>query len=368
MTDRLKELSRAGVSIWLDDLSRDRLESGNLAELTRTHSVVGVTSNPSIFAKALSDGEAYTEQLRGLKAAGETDPEDVITTLTTDDIRNACDLFRPIYDATSGFDGRVSLEVDPRLAHDLDATVAQARALHALVDRENLHIKIPATDAGLQAITATIAAGISVNVTLIFSVQRYEQVLDAYLSGLEQAQRDGVDLSKIHSVASIFVSRNDVEVDKRLEAIGSDEALALRGRVGLAISWLSHEAYAKVTASDRWQALASAGANVQRPLWASTGTKNKEYSDVLYVEELITQGVVNTMPEKTLEAFADHGEVRGDTVVGRYDEGRRVIEALRAVGVDLDDVNATVEAEGVTKFIDPWVELIDTVQHQLDAV
>lgn len=367
MTDRLKELSQAGVSIWLDDLSRERLESGNLAELTRTHSVVGVTSNPSIFAKALSDGDAYTEQLRGLKAAGETDPEDVITTLTTDDIRDACDLFRPIHDATNGFDGRVSLEVDPRLAHDLDGTVAQARTLHALVDRENLHIKIPATDAGLEAITATIAAGISVNVTLIFSVERYEQVLDAYLTGLEQAQRDGVDLSKIHSVASIFVSRNDVEVDKRLEAIGTDDALALRGKAALAISWLSHEAYAKVTASERWQSLAAAGANVQRPLWASTGTKNKAYSDVLYVEELVTTGVVNTMPEGTLQAFADHGETRGDTVVGRYAEGRRILDAVRAAGVDLDDVTATVESEGVQKFIDPWVELIATMQQQLDA-
>lgn len=367
MTDRLNELSRAGVSIWLDDLSRERLDSGNLAELTRTHSIVGVTSNPSIFAKALSDGDAYTEQIRGLKAAGETDVEDVITTLTTDDIRNACELFLPIHDATAGFDGRVSLEVDPRLAHDRDATVSQAKTLHALVDRPNLHVKIPATDAGLEAITATIAAGISVNVTLIFSVARYEQVLDAYLSGLEQAQQDGLDLSRIHSVASIFVSRNDVEVDKRLEAIGTDEALALRGKAGLAISWLSHESYARVTASERWQSLSAAGANVQRPLWASTGTKNEAYSDVLYVEELITQGVVNTMPEKTLMAFADHGEVRGDTVVGRYDEGRKIVESLRAVGVDLDDVNATVEAEGVTKFIDPWVELIDTMRQQLDA-
>lgn len=368
MTDRLKELSQAGVSIWLDDFSRERLESGNLAELTRTHSIVGVTSNPSIFAKALSEGDAYNEQLRGLKAAGETDPEDVITTLTTDDIRNACDLFRPIYDATGGFDGRVSLEVDPRLAHELDRTVTQARALHALVDRENLHVKIPATDAGCKAITAAIAAGISINVTLIFSVKRYEQVLDAYLTGLEQAQTDGKDLSKIHSVASIFVSRNDVEVDKRLEAIGTDEALALRGKAALAISWLSHEAYAKVTASERWQALAAAGANVQRPLWASTGTKNADYSDVLYVEELITQGVVNTMPEKTLQAFADHGEVRGDTVVGRYDEGRQILDAVRAVGVDLADVDATVESEGVAKFIEPWEELIATMKQQLDAL
>ena len=368
MTDRLQELSKAGVSIWLDDLSRDRLVSGNLAELTRTHSVVGVTSNPSIFAKALSEGDAYTEQLRGLKAAGADSPEDVITTLTTDDIRDACDLFRPIYDATGGYDGRVSLEVDPRLAHEVERTVEQAHQLHALVDRENLHIKIPATEAGLKAITATIAAGISVNVTLIFSIERYEQVLDAYLSGLEQAQRDGVDLSRIHSVASIFVSRNDVEVDKRLEAIGTDEALALRGRAALAICWLCHEVYQRVLASERWQALAAAGANRQRPLWASTSTKNPAYADVLYVEELVTADSVNTMPESTLMAFADHGEVRGDTVSGRYQEGHQTLAAVRAVGVDLDDAFRVVEEEGVAKFIEPWTELIEAMRQQLDAV
>ena len=367
MTDRLKELSEAGVSIWLDDFSRERLTSGSLRDLIDDSHVVGVTTNPSIFAKAMSAGDAYTAQLRELKASG-TSLADVVTALTTDDVRDACDLFTDLYTSTEGVNGRVSIEVDPRLARETQPTAEEAKRLYELVDRPNVLVKIPATTEGLPAITATIAAGISVNVTLIFSVASYVDVLDAWMAGLGQAHEKGVDLTDIHSVASVFVSRTDVEVDKRLDAIDDPAATELKGKAALAVARLCNEAYENVMASDHWQKLAGYGARPQRPLWASTGTKDPSYKDTLYIEELVTDGTVNTMPEKTMEAFADHGEVRGDTVKGTYDESRQVLDALEALGVDLDDVFDVLGKEGVAKFIEPWEELMTTLQEQLDKL
>ncbi len=367
MTDRLKELSEAGVSIWLDDFSRERLTSGSLQDLIDESHVVGVTTNPSIFAKAMSSGDAYTAQLRELKAA-DASLEEVVTTLTTDDVRDACDLFTDLYISTEGMDGRVSIEVDPRLAHETQRTIDEARRLRDLVDRPNVLIKIPATTEGLPAITATIAAGISVNVTLIFSIQSYRDVLDAWMTGLEQAHENGVDLTDIQSVASVFVSRTDVEVDKRLDALDTPGAQQLKGMTALAVARLCHEAYGNAMASERWKTLAGYGARPQRPLWASTGTKSDDYRDTLYVEELVTDGTVNTMPEATMQAFADHGEVRGDTVVGLYDESRTVMHAVETEGVDMLDVFRVLGEEGVEKFIQPWEELMSTLQDQLDKL
>ncbi|MGC1210662.1 MAG: transaldolase [Micromonospora sp.] len=364
MTDRLGELSAAGVAIWLDDLSRVRLSSGGLDQLRREKHLVGVTSNPTIFAKALSDADEYNWQLKDL-ATRELEVEEAVRLLTTYDVRWACDVMRPAYDASAGVDGRVSLEVDPRLAHETDKTVAEAKGLWWLVDRPNLFIKIPATEAGLPAITATLAEGISVNVTLIFGLDRYSAVMEAFLAGLEQAKANGHDLSKIGSVASFFVSRVDTEVDKRLEKIGSDEAKALRGKAAVANARLAYERYCEVFASDRWQALADAGAHPQRPLWASTSTKNPDYRDVIYVEELIAPGTVNTMPEPVIHAFADHGEMRGDTITGAYDDARKVFTDLESVGVDMSDVIATLEREGVEKFEASWLELLDGVRKSL---
>ncbi|MFG2055964.1 transaldolase [Micromonospora sp. NPDC048930] len=364
MTDRLGELSAAGVAIWLDDLSRTRLSSGGLDQLRREKHLVGVTSNPTIFAKALSDADEYNWQLKDLAIRG-VDVEEAVRLLTTYDVRWACDVMRPAYDASAGVDGRVSIEVDPRLAHESEKTVAEAGALWWLIDRPNLFIKIPATEAGLPAITATLAQGISVNVTLIFGLDRYSQVMEAFLAGLEQAKANGHDLSKIGSVASFFVSRVDTEVDKRLEKIGSDEAKALRGKAAIANARLAYERYCEVFGSDRWRALADAGAHPQRPLWASTSTKNPDYRDVIYVEELIASGTVNTMPESVIHAFADHGEVRGDTVTGGYDEARKAFDGLLAVGVDMADVIATLEREGVEKFEASWLELLDGVKKSL---
>jgi transaldolase len=366
MTDRLSELSAAGVAVWLDDLSRVRLSSGGLDQLRREKHVVGVTTNPTIFAKALSDADEYNWQLRDLAARG-VDVEEAVRMLTTYDVRWACDVMRPAYDASAGVDGRVSIEVDPRLAHDTGRTVAEARALWWLVDRPNLFIKIPATEAGLPAITATLAEGISVNVTLIFGLDRYSAVMDAFLAGLEQARANGHDLTKIGSVASFFVSRVDTEVDKRLEKIGSAEAKGLRGKAAVANARLAYERYAEVFSSDRWQALADAGAHPQRPLWASTSTKNPDYRDVIYVEELIAPGTVNTMPEPVVHAYAEHGETRGDTVTGAYDDAREVFAGLAAAGVDMADVIATLEREGVEKFEASWLELLDGVKKSLAA-
>ena len=365
MTDRMKSLADAGVSIWLDDLSRERIETGNLAELMETRSVTGVTTNPSIFAAALAEGERYDAQVRELAAQG-ADVDATVFALTTTDVRQACDILKPAYDASNGVDGRVSIEVAPTLAFDTDETTAAARALWAEVDRDNLLIKIPATTEGAPAITTVLGEGISVNVTLIFGLERYQGVMEAYVTGLEKARDNGHDLSKIHSVASFFVSRVDSEIDKRLEKIGSDEALALRGKAGVANAVLAHRDYEMFFSGDRWEALAAAGAHKQRPLWASTGVKNPEYRDTMYVADLVAPDTVNTMPEKTMEAFADHGEVTGDLTTA-YVDSQEVMERLAGVGIDYDDVIATLEQEGVEKFEASWTELLDTVKGQLDA-
>ena len=364
--DRLAELSAAGVSIWLDDLSRERIESGNLADLVKNRSVVGVTTNPTIFATALKDGELYDDQVGGLTRGGAS-VDDVILELTTDDVRNACDVFTETFEATDGVDGRVSIEVPPSLAFDTEGTIESACTLWRKVDRPNLLVKIPATDEGLPAITETLAKGISVNVTLIFGIDRYEQVMEAYLEGLEKAKNGGVDLSQLHSVASFFVSRVDTETDARLEKIGSDEAMAMRGKAAVANARLAFERYERVFGGERFAALAEAGARPQRPLWASTGVKNPDYSDTLYVTDLVTDGVVNTMPEKTLQAFADHGELHGDQVRGKYDEAREVMSQLADLGVEYDDVIETLEKEGVDKFVASWHELVGTVEEQMES-
>ena len=360
MNDRMKALADAGVSIWLDDLSRERIETGNLAELMETRSVVGVTTNPSIFAAALAEGERYDAQVRELAAEG-ADVDATVFALTTTDVRQACDILRPAYDASNGVDGRVSIEVAPTLAFDTDATTAAARALWAEVDRDNLLIKIPATTEGAPAITTVLGEGISVNVTLIFGLERYRGVMEAYVAGLEKARDNGHDLSRIHSVASFFVSRVDTEIDKRLEAIGSDEALALRGKAGVANAVLAYRDFEEFFSGERWEALAAAGAHKQRPLWASTGVKNPDYRDTMYVTDLVVPDTVNTMPEKTIEAFADHGEVTGDRVTTTYADAQSVMDQLAAVGIDYDDVIATLEQEGVEKFEASWAELLDTV-------
>src|SRR5689334_12523335 len=363
----LAALSAAGVSVWLDDLSRQRLESGNLQELIDTKSVVGVTTNPSIFQKALAEGDSYDGQIAELAERG-ADVDATIRTVTTDDVRNACDVLKREWEASDGVDGRVSIEVDPRLAAETDKTVAQAVELWKIVDRPNLFIKIPATKAGVPAITAVLAEGISVNVTLIFSVERHRQVMDAYLAGLEKARQAGHDLSKIHSVASFFVSRVDTEVDKRLEKIGSEEAKALRGQAGVANARLAYAAYQEVfEGGDRFESLKADGARVQRPLWASTGVKNPDYSDTLYVTELVAPNTVNTMPEKTIDAVADHGEIRGDTVTGTAGEAQGVFDKLEQIGIDLTDVFKVLEDEGVEKFVDSWTELLEETQKQLDS-
>ncbi|MGW4907205.1 transaldolase [Streptomyces sp. NPDC004270] len=362
----LKRLTDEGVSIWLDDLSRKRISTGNLAELVATKNVVGVTTNPSIFQAAIGTGEGYEEQLTDLAVRGVT-VDEAVRMMTTQDVRAAADVLRPVYDATDGRDGRVSIEVDPRLAHDTTATVAEAKQLAWLVDRPNVMIKIPATKAGLPAITEVIGLGISVNVTLIFSLERYREVMAAYLTGLEQAAAKGLDLAAIHSVASFFVSRVDAEIDKRLTVLGTDEALALKGRAALANARLAYEAYEQVFAGDRWSALESAGANRQRPLWASTGVKDPSYKDTLYVDELVAPGTVNTMPEATLDATADHGDVRGDTVTGGYDRARADLAAVERLGISYDEVVGKLEDEGVAKFEVAWQELLDAVTKSLNS-
>ena len=366
MTTPTAQLVAAGVSIWLDDLSRQRILTGNLADLIATRNVSGVTTNPTIFAGALSQSESYEAQVKQLSAKGASTDE-AIFEITTDDVRAASDVFRPVFEATGGVDGRVSIEVSPDLAHDTAATVAQAKDLAARVDRPNVLIKIPATKAGLPAITEVIGAGISVNVTLIFSLERYAEVIDAYLAGVEKAQAAGHDISTLQSVASFFVSRVDTEVDKRLAAIGTDEALALKGRAGLAQARLADDVYDQKFASERAQALLAAGANVQRPLWASTGVKDPALPDTLYVTELLARGVVNTMPEKTREATFDHGVVTGDTVTGGYDDARELFSKLADLGVDFADVTQVLEDEGVEKFIASWHELQGTVSAALQA-
>lgn len=364
MTDALKRLSDEGVAIWLDDLSRTRITSGNLAELIDQSHVVGVTTNPSIFQKAISQGHGYDQQLTDL-ATRKVTVDEAIRMITTADVRDAADILRPVFDATGGQDGRVSIEVDPRLAHRTDATVAEAKQLAWLVDRPNTLIKIPATKAGLPAITEVIGKGISVNVTLIFSLERYREVMDAYLAGLEKAKAAGLDLSKIHSVASFFVSRVDTEIDKRLDAIGSDEAKAAKSKSALANARLAYEAYEEVFGGDRWAPLDKAQANKQRPLWASTGVKDPSLKDTLYVDDLVAPNTVNTMPEATLDAVADHGEITGNTVAGRYDQARADLEAIKNLGVSYDDVVQLLEDEGVEKFEAAWIDLLNSTEAEL---
>jgi transaldolase len=359
-------LSALGVSIWLDDLSRERIASGGLTELIADRNVVGVTTNPTIFATALAKGNAYDAKVAELAKAG-TSVSDAVFAITTGDVRDACDVFRPVFDATDGQDGRVSIEVEPGLAHDTDGTIAEAKQLWATVDRPNVMVKIPATVEGLGAITAATAAGISVNVTLIFSLERHRQVIEAYLDGLEQARDAGIDLSTIRSVASFFVSRVDTETDKRLDAIGTDEAKALRSKLGIANAQLAYKLYEEEFATDRAKALLAAGAHTQRPLWASTGVKDPSLPDTLYVTELAVADVVNTMPEKTLEAVADHIQLHGDAVTGSYAAAQQVFDDLKAVGIDYDDVTALLEKEGIEKFDVSWTELLDTVTAALEA-
>jgi transaldolase len=366
MNDRLKALADAGVSIWLDDLSRERLTSGSLQALIEDKHVVGVTTNPTIFAKAISDADAYAETIGRLAAEG-VSVDEAIRAITTSDVRDAADVFKPAYDDSEGQDGRVSIEVEPTLAHDTAKTVEQAKQLWDIVGRENVFIKIPATKAGLPAITQTLAAGISVNVTLIFSLERYKAVADAFLTGLEQAVENGHDVTKMASVASFFVSRVDTEIDKRLEAIGTAEAKALKGKAAIANARLAFQAYEEIFASDRWRELETAGAKPQRPLWASTGTKDPSYSPTLYVDNLVTRGVVNTMPEATIKAVEEHSEITGDTVRGDYAADRKVIDDLEKLGISYDEVVQLLEDEGVSKFDASWSELQDTVASALKA-
>ncbi|MFJ5306188.1 transaldolase [Streptomyces sp. NPDC088350] len=379
MTDALKRLSEEGVAIWLDDLSRKRITSGNLAELIDQQHVVGVTTNPSIFQKAISSGwgsprssEAetgggYEQQLTDL-AARKVTVEEAIRMITTADVRDAADILRPVFDASGGQDGRVSIEVDPRLAHNTAATIAEAKQLAWLVDRPNTLIKIPATRAGLPAITEVIGLGISVNVTLIFSLARYREVMDAFIAGLEKAKERGLDLAKIHSVASFFVSRVDTEIDKRIDALGTDEARAARGKAGLANARLAYEAYEEVFSTDRWAALDKAQANKQRPLWASTGVKDKAYKDTLYVDDLVAPNTVNTMPEATLEATDDHGQITGNTISGTYEQSRAEIAAVEALGISYDEVVQLLEDEGVEKFEAAWTDLLKSTEAELSRL
>lgn len=359
-------LSDVGVSIWLDDLSRERIHSGNLQELIDNYNVVGVTTNPTIFQAAISSGASYAEQVAEQASQGAS-AEETVFALTTDDVRNACDVFANLYRATSGVDGRVSIEVSPELAHDTEATIAQAEELHRRVGRENVLIKIPATKAGLPAITETLARGISVNVTLIFSLQRYTEVVEAFLAGIEAAKQRGHDIRTIHSVASFFVSRVDTAVDQALDALGTPEAQALRSRAGIANARLAYQEFERLFATERARALVADGMNPQRPLWASTGVKDPNLPPTLYVTELAVAQTVNTMPEKTLMATAEHGGISGDQVTGMYDDAADVLDGLGRLGISYDDITQTLEDEGVAKFIDSWRDLLATVDQALSS-
>jgi transaldolase len=363
--DPLGDLTAAGVAVWLDDLSRELLAGGGLQSLVTGRHVVGVTTNPTIFASALSRGDRYNDQLNDL-AARNSDVDAAVLAVTTDDVRAGCDVLAPVHAQTAGLDGCVSIEVDPRLSRDAAATAQMARRLWTTVQRDNLYIKIPATQRGLTAITEVISQGISVNVTLIFSLDRYRAVMDAYLSGLEQAHAAGRDLTSIRSVASFFVSRVDTEVDARLDQLGTPEAATLQGLAAIANARLAYQAHEQLTATDRWRRLARLGARPQRPLWASTGVKDPAYPDTKYVAGLIAPGTVNTMPGPTLEAFADHGQVSGDTITGSYDAARDVLGRLGAAGIDFDDVTEYLERDGLAKFEKSWGELGATVAAGLD--
>lgn len=366
MNSPLHQLSAAGVSIWLDDLSRDRIESGSLAELIQSRAVSGVTTNPTIFAGAFSKGAAYADQLAKLAASGAS-AADAIFQATTDDVRAACDVFAAVYQNTKGVDGRVSIEVEPGFAMDTEKTVEQAKQLYETVARENVMIKIPATVPGLSAITQVLAEGISVNVTLIFSLERYKMVIDAFKAGISRAKENGHDISKIHSVASFFVSRVDAEIDKRLDAIGTPEAQALKSKAALANARLAYQVFESEFAKPEWVSLESQGANKQRPLMASTGVKDPSLPDTLYVTELVAKELVNTMPEKTMEAVFDHGVISGDTITGNYAKAAEILNALADIGVSYHDVVAQLEQEGVDKFVISWNELVDTVSSALQS-
>ncbi|HZR96319.1 MAG TPA: transaldolase [Gaiellaceae bacterium] len=360
----LHKLSARGQSVWIDSLSRTMIESGQLEQLMHDDAVVGVTTNPTIFQKALAEGDAYDEQLRELD---ETDPKEIFLELSARDVEAALDLLSQVHEANAQ-DGFVSWEVDPTLAYDRERTFDEAMRLHAWLDRPNLYVKIPATKPGLGAIEDCIAHGKSINVTLIFSLQRYREVVEAYLRGLERLVAGGGDPSKVHSVASFFVSRVDTEADKRLEKIGTDEALALRGKLAIANAKLAYEHYQREFSGPRWEFLAGKGATPQRCLWASTSTKNPEYRDVIYVEELIGPHTVNTMPVETVAAFQDHGKVRGDTVEEDVDAAHALLEQIAKVGVDYDDVTETLELEGVQKFADSFAELLDGIRAKHGAL
>lgn len=366
MNSPLAQLAANGVSIWLDDLSRTRIRSGQLKDLMGARSVSGVTTNPTIFAGALSKGEGYGDQLAELASAG-ADASKAVFEITTQDVAEACDIFRGVYDSTGGFDGRVSIEVEPGLANDAQGTILQAKQLFAKVDRENVMIKIPATKNGMTAITEVIAEGISVNVTLIFSLQRYREVIDAYITGIEKAKANGHDISKIHSVASFFVSRVDLEINKRLDALGTTDAATLKNKAALANARLAYQVFEQAFAVERWAELAAAGANVQRPLMASTGVKDPNLLDTLYVTELVAPQLVNTMPEKTMEAVFDHGVVPANSITNHYEEANMILLAVAASGVDYDDVTELLEREGVDKFIVSWNELLESVTAALAA-
>jgi transaldolase len=366
MPDPLQDLTAAGVSIWLDDLSRQLLTTGALNRLVKDRHVVGITSNPTIFANAIGGSADYTDQIREL-GQRETDPAQVLRLLTVSDVRGACDVLRPVYDATGSVDGRVSIEVDPRLAHDADQAIAEARQLWRLVGRPNLFVKIPATQAGLPAIAQCLAEGISINVTLIFSLQRYAAVIEAFLDGIERAHTAGRNLSNLTSVASFFVSRVDTEIDKRLDQIGTPQARALKGKAAIANARLAYEHYERVFADDRWGALLAAGAHRQRPLWASTGVKDPSYDDTRYVVDLVTRGVVNTMPQATLAAVADHGAIRGDTIRPFYPDAHQVLQDIAAIGVDYDAVVDLLEDEGIQKFEASWARVTAELSDRLSA-
>jgi transaldolase len=366
MATTTEQLAEAGVSIWLDDLSRDKIVSGSLQKLIDERNVVGVTTNPTIFATALSSGDAYDAQIRELAAAG-TDLHDAVFEITTTDVANAADVFAPSFEASGHVDGRVSIEVEPGLAHDAAGTVAQAKQLWAKVNKPNAMVKIPATEEGLEAITEATAVGINVNITLIFSLKRHREVINAYLTGLEKAKAAGIDISTIESVASFFVSRVDVEVDKRLAAIGTPEALALKSKAGIANARLAYQIYEQAFDSERAKSLIAAGANKQRPLWASTGVKDPSLPDTLYVTELVARDVVNTMPAKTLEATFDHAVIPADSVTGSYDDANTVLDGLAALGISYDEVTQQLEDEGISKFIISWNALLDNVRNALKA-
>ena len=367
-TNPLQQLTEAGVSIWLDDLSRERLETGNLEDLVKNSNIVGVTTNPSIFQAALADGKRYDEQVRALAESG-ADVDAAARDITTDDVRDACHVLRPAFDATDGVDGRVSIEVSPRIAHNTAGTVKEAAELWEEVGEPNLFVKIPGTPEGWPAITETLSAGICVNVTLIFGLDQYQHVMEAYVAGLEKAADNGHDLSTLHSVASFFVSRVDTEIDKRLEGTTSGPGTDpdLRGKAGVANARLAFQMFEKFFAGDRWEALEAKGARKQRPLWASTGVKNPDYDDTMYVVDLVVEDTVNTMPEKTLDAVADHGEIRGDRVRPFYDDAAAHMAALAEAGIDYDDVIAVLMKEGVEKFVTAWDEMLETLKGSLEA-